>query len=81
MENIADLQALIIDLVSDKVRPVVESETNPRALIFSLILLGYSQGKNSAKLNELFVALDDNYDKPDDDIISSLSELIHSIFQ
>ncbi|WEY48224.1 hypothetical protein P3T51_00190 [Weissella confusa] len=80
MKNIADLQSLIIDLVSDEVRPVVESETNPRALIFSLIILGYSKGKDTTKLNELFVALDASYENSDDDIISNLSKLIDSIF-
>lgn len=80
MKNIADLQALIIDLTSDKARTVVESETDPQALIFSLILLGYSQNKDSAKLDELFVALDANYDSSDDDIISNLSDLITDIF-
>ncbi len=77
MKNIADLQALIIELTGDKARPVVESETDPRELIFSLIRLGYSEGKDTSKLNELFLALDDS----DDDIISSPSGLIHSIFQ
>ncbi|KAA8439121.1 hypothetical protein FKV75_02290 [Weissella paramesenteroides] len=80
MKNIADLQALIIDLTSDKARTVVESETDTQALIFSLILLGYSQNKDSAKLDELFVALDANYDSSDDDIISNLSDLITDIF-
>ncbi|MCT0023924.1 hypothetical protein [Weissella confusa] len=80
MENIADLQALIIDLTSDKARRVVESETDPRELIFSLILLGYSKGKDSAKLDNLFDALEDNLDNSYDVIIANLSDSITDIF-
>lgn len=80
MKNIADLQALIIGLTSAAARPVVESETDPRELIFSLILLGYSKGKDSAKLKNLFYALDENLDNSYDVIISNLSDSITDIF-
>ncbi len=80
MKNIADLHALIIGLTSDEAGPVVESETDPRELIFSLILLGYSKGKDSNKLNNLSKALDDNLGNSDDVIIAKLSKSITDIF-
>lgn len=84
MNNIADLQAILIDTIGNKnshVRTIVESHTDPQDIVDTLLLLGYSQGKDSELLSELFsLSAEHSPETEDEEYIKAVSKLIDNIF-
>lgn len=82
MNSIEDLQGFLIDSVGNensKVRTLVESYNNPHDIVAMLLLLGYSQGKDTKLLSELFTVSDEHYN--DEKYIQTVSNLINDIFR
>ncbi|MFL2020516.1 hypothetical protein [Weissella hellenica] len=87
MKDISELQALVIEVIHNPdnyqtISHVVEAETDPLNLIYSLILLGFSQGKDAEQLNKLFSELDDNtLNENGEDIVTRFSDSLITLFK